>query len=70
MVALIHSENNTANRGKTAGRYQFNTHLSRVNLVDEYNAIRDHLIKHFIKQRLSTFLINCQKFTIAYLDVM
>ena len=32
MVALIQSENHAANKGKTAGRYQFDTHPTGIGL--------------------------------------
>ena len=32
MVALIQSENNASNKGKMAGRYQFDTHLTGIGL--------------------------------------
>jgi len=32
MVALIHGENHASNKGKTAGRYQFDTHPTRIGL--------------------------------------
>ena len=32
MVALIQSKNHAANKGKTAGRYQFDTHPTRIGL--------------------------------------
>ena len=32
MVALIQSENHASNKGKTAGRYQFDTHPTGVGL--------------------------------------
>jgi len=32
MVALIQSENHATNEGKTAGRYQFDTHQTRKGL--------------------------------------
>ena len=34
MVALIQSENHAANKGKTAGRYQFDTHPTRIGLTN------------------------------------
>ena len=34
MVALIQIENHTANKGKTAGRYQFDTHLTGIGLKE------------------------------------
>ena len=37
MVALIQSENHAANKGKTAGRYQFDTHPTRIGL--DYQAL-------------------------------
>ena len=36
MVALIQSENHAANKGKTAGRYQFDTHPTRIGLTEDY----------------------------------
>ena len=32
MFALIQSENHASNKGKTAGRYQFDTHPTRIGL--------------------------------------
>ena len=32
MVALIQSENQASNKGKTAGRYQFDNHLTGIGL--------------------------------------
>ena len=32
MVALIQSKNHASNKGKTAGRYQFDTHPTRIGL--------------------------------------
>ena len=32
MVALIQSKNHAANKGKTAGRYQFDTHPTGIGL--------------------------------------
>ena len=32
MVALIQSKNHATNKGKTAGRYQFDTHLTGIGL--------------------------------------
>ena len=32
MVALIQSENHATNKGKTAGRYQFDTHPTGIGL--------------------------------------
>ena len=37
MVALIQSENHDTNKGKTAGRYQFDTHPTRIGL--DYQAL-------------------------------
>ena len=34
MVALIQSKNHAANKGKTAGRYQFDTHPTGIGLRD------------------------------------
>ena len=34
MVALIQSENHASNKGKTAGRYQFDTHPTGIGLID------------------------------------
>ena len=33
MVALIQSKNHAANKGKTAGRYQFDTHPTGIGLI-------------------------------------
>ena len=33
MVALIQSKNHAAIKGKTAGRYQFDTHPTRIGLI-------------------------------------
>ena len=33
MVALIHSKNHAANKGKMAGRYQFDTHPTGIGLT-------------------------------------
>ena len=33
MVALIQNENHASNKGKTAGRYQFDTHPTRIGLM-------------------------------------
>ena len=37
MVALIQSENHAANKGKIAGRYQFDTHQTGIGLRAEAN---------------------------------
>ena len=34
MVALIQSENHASNKGKTAGNYQFDTHLTGIWLFE------------------------------------
>ena len=35
MVALIQSENHALNKGKTAGRYQFDTHPKGIGLMSK-----------------------------------
>ena len=39
MVALIHSKNHEANNGKTAGRYQFDTHPTELLSVELFNSL-------------------------------
>ena len=59
MVALIQSKNHAANKGKTAGKYQFDTHLTRIGLKYDIvfytdipiwrgtqNPIIDHVPRH------------------------
>ena len=44
MFALIQSENPASNKGKTAGRYQFDTHLTGIGLMNQnenYNQKND-----------------------------
>ena len=43
MFALIQIENHASNKGKTAGRYQFDTHLIRIGLIDVNASVR-----HFV----------------------
>ena len=38
MVALIQSENHASNKGKTAGRYQFDTHPTGIGLSTILNS--------------------------------
>ena len=35
MVALIQSKNHASNKGKMVGRYQFDTHLTRIGLMNQ-----------------------------------
>ena len=39
MVALIQSENHAANKGKTAGRYQFDNHPTGIGLIVEVKVV-------------------------------
>ena len=39
MFALIQSENHASNKGKTAGRYQFDTHPTGIGLREEFDLI-------------------------------
>ena len=44
MVALIQSENHASNKGKTAGRYQFDTHPTGIGLIKLCFSFQDSLI--------------------------
>ena len=44
MFALIQSENHASNKGKTAGRYQFDTHPAGIGLNSEHPKL-EKLIK-------------------------
>ena len=39
MVALIQSEKHAANKGKTAGRYQFDNHPTGIGLIVEVKVV-------------------------------
>ena len=63
MFALIQSENHASNKGKTAGRYQFDTHPTGIGLRGLFNGNLEKQMKLFetrnIKtgKRISIFLI-------------
>ena len=40
MVALIQSKNHAANKGKTASRYQFDTHPTGIGLIGSLNGAK------------------------------
>ena len=53
MFALIQSENHAANKGKTAGRYQFDTHPTGIGLKRVYSKIKNLLNPKFKAKTLS-----------------
>ena len=60
MVALIQSENHAANKGKTAGRYQFDTHptgigLIGLNTIEVKNRYQLEHKKHIFRMNISAF---------------
>ena len=42
MVALIQSKNHASNKGKTAGRYQFDTNPTGIGLTQMLDIVKEH----------------------------
>ena len=69
MVALIQSENHAANKGKTAGRYQFDTHPTGIGLTLPVGDSQMQLKSGENPQLMAFYIVNSSLSLTIYLSL-